>query len=131
MAGGPSFMVNHVLNYRFPWKAHIAARDGYWAVPVVLTYIRLGDLAISPLGAEVFNAISSVVKRSTDSQPTIFTSVSSRCIGYLPTAEEQARGGYEADTYWYFYRMPGRLKADSAERELEAVQKLATDSAPT
>jgi hypothetical protein len=131
MAGVPRFMVNYVLNYRYPWKTHIAARDGFWAVPVVLTQIQIGDLSLFTLGAEVFNEIGMAVKHASPTTPTLFASVSSGCIGYLPTAAEHALGGYEVDLTPYFYRMPGRLKSDSAQRVLEAVIKLTKGSAPT
>jgi hypothetical protein len=120
----PRFMVDSMLNYRYPWKTHIAARDGYWSVPVVLIHIRVGDLAIFTLGAEVFTEIGMDIKQATRTTPTLFASVSNGCIGYLPTQSEQSLGGFEVDISPYFYRMPGRLKADSAERVLEAVKNL-------
>ena len=124
MAHVPQFMVDSVLNYRYPWKTLIAARDGFWSVPVVLTHIRAGDLALFALGAEVFTEIGMAIKQTSTTNPTMFASVSNGCIGYLPTASEHALGGYEVDMSPYFYRMPGRLKADSDERVMEAVRYL-------
>ena len=124
MAHVPQFMVDSVLNYRYPWKTLIAARDGFWSVPVVLTHIRAGDLALFALGAEVFTEIGMAIKQTSTTNPAMFASVSNGCIGYLPTASEHALGGYEVDMAPYFYRMPGRLKADSDERVMEAVRNL-------
>jgi hypothetical protein len=124
MAHVPRFMVDFVLNYRYPWKTHIAVRDGFWSVPVVLTQIRVGDMVLYALGAEVFTEIGMAIKLASPTIPVLFASVSSGCIGYLPTKGEHALGGYEVDMSPYFYRMPGRLKADSAERVLEAVKNL-------
>jgi len=124
MAHVPRFMVDFVLNRRYPWKTLITARDGFWSVPVVLTHIRVGALALYALGAEVFTEIGMAIKQASPTSHTLFTSVSSGCIGYLPTAEEHALGGYEVDVSPYFYRMPGRLKADSAERVLDVVRNL-------
>ena len=124
MAHVPRFMVDFVLNYRYPWKTHIAAREGFWSVPVVLTQVRVGDMALYALGAEVFTEIGMAIKLASPTIPALFASVSSGCIGYLPTASEHALGGYEVDMSPYFYRMPGRLKADGAERVLAAVRKL-------
>jgi neutral ceramidase len=118
----PRFMVNSLLNHRFPWKTHIAARDGFWSVPVVLTYIRVGDLVLFAVGAEVFTEIGMSIKQASPSSYTLFASLSSGCIGYLPTRTEHGQGGYEVDLSPYFYRMPGRLKADSADRVLVAVK---------
>jgi hypothetical protein len=124
MAHVPRFMVDFVLNYRYPWKTHITARDGFWSVPVVLTLLRVGDMALYALGAEVFTEIGMAIKQASPTTPALFASVSSGCIGYLPTASEHALGGYEVDTSPYFYRMPGRLRADSAERVMESVRNL-------
>jgi hypothetical protein len=124
MARVPSLIVDHMLSIRYPWKTLIAARDGFWAVPVVLTHVRIGDLTIYTLGAEVFNEIGVAIKQNSATMPTIFASVSSGCIGYLPTAAEHALGGYEVDMSPYFYRMPGRLKADGAERVMEVIKRL-------
>jgi neutral ceramidase len=126
MAHVPRFMVDYVLNYRYPWKTHIAARDGFWSVPVVLTHIRAGDLVLFALGAEVFAEIGIEIKQASITSQSLFASVSSGCIGYLPTAGEHALGGYEVDMSTYFYRMPGRLKAESADRVLQAVRNLLT-----
>jgi len=124
MAHIPRFMVDSVLNHRYPWKTHIASRDGFWSVPAVLTHIRAGDLALFALGAEVFTEIGMQIKQASPTRHTLFASVSSGCIGYLPTRAEHDLGGYEVDLSPYFYRMPGRLKADSADRVLEAVKNL-------
>jgi len=124
MSHVPRFMVDPVLNYRYPWKTLIVAREGFWSVPVVLTHIRVGDLALFALGAEVFTEIGMTIKRTSTTNPTLFASVSNGCIGYLPTASEHILGGYEVDISPYFYRMPSRLKADSDERVMEAVRSL-------
>jgi len=124
MAHVPRFMVDSVLNYRYPWKTLIVARDGIWSVPVVLTHIRAGDLTLFALGAEVFTEIGMAIKHTSTTNPTLFASVSSGCIGYLATASEHALGGYEVDMSPYFYRMPGRLKAECDERVMEAVRNL-------
>jgi len=124
MAHVPRFLVDYVLNQRYPWKTLITARDGFWSVPVVLTHIRVGDLALYTLGAEVFTEIGMAIKKASPARHTLFASVSSGCIGYLPTAGEHALGGYEVDLSPYFYRMPGRLKVDSAEGVLDAMRNL-------
>lgn len=125
MAHVPCFLVDSTLNYRYPWKTHIAPKDGYWAIPVVLTHIRVGELALYALGAEVFTEIGMEIKRISPSSHTMFASLSSGCIGYLPTESEYVLGGYEVEMAPYFYRLPGKLKGDCAGVVLEAVRKLA------
>ncbi len=120
----PRFIIDAVLNYRYPWKSHITARDGYWSVPVVLTQLRLGAATIYALGAEVFTEIGMSIKQGSPTTPALFASVSSGCIGYLPTAEEHRLGGFEVDISPYFYRLPSRLNANSADRVMQAVKNL-------
>ncbi len=122
MAHVPRLMVDFVLNQRYPWKTFITERDGFWSVPVVLTHIRAGELVLYALGAEVFTEIGMAIKQASPTSYTLFASVSSGCIGYLPTSAEHALGGYEVDMSPYFYRMPGRLKPDSAERVMDAIR---------
>jgi neutral ceramidase len=124
MAHIPRFMVDTALNQRYPWKTYIAAREGYWSVPVVLTQIRLGMATIFTLGAEVFTEIGMAIKQTSPAMPTLFASVSSGCIGYIPTADEHALGGFEVDISPYTYRLPGRLNANSADKVMDAVRIL-------
>jgi len=93
-------------------------------VPLILTHIRVGDLASYIFGTDVLTKIGIEIKQMSTTRHTLFASVSSGCIGYLPTASEHALGGYRVDLSPYFYCMPGRLSADSAERVLEAVKNL-------
>jgi len=124
MAHVPAFLVDFVLNARYPWKTRIAAREGVWSVPVVLTHVRLGELALFALGAEMFTEIGMAIKQASPASHTLFASLSSGCIGYLPTAAEHALGGYEVDMAPYFYRLPGRLQAGSAEKVLQAAREM-------
>jgi hypothetical protein len=124
MAHVPRFLVDSALNNRYPWKTHITARDGYWSVPVVLTQLRLGGATIYALGAEVFTEIGMAIKHGSPTTPTLFASVSSGCIGYIPTADEHTLGGFEVDISPYTYRLPGRLNANSADKVMKAVRNL-------
>ncbi len=119
----PRFLVDPVLKQRYPWKTVIEARDGFWSSPMQLNFLRLGELALAALGMEVFNEIGLAIKARSPSRHTLVASVSNGCVGYLPTAAEHALGGYEVDLSPYFYRLPGRLAAESEALVLEAVQE--------
>ena len=56
------------------------------------------------------------MKAASPAEMTLFGGYSNGMIGYLPTAEEHARGGYEVDVSPYFYRMTGRLDPTAGER---------------
>jgi hypothetical protein len=64
------------------------------------------------------------IKQASPTVHTLFASVSSGCIGYIPTRVEHALGGYEVDLSPYFYRMPGRLTNDCEDLILKAVSDL-------
>jgi hypothetical protein len=110
----PSLLVDFVLNRRYPWKTTMAARDGKWATPMPVIVARLGELAYVGYGMEVFTEIGLEVKRISPAKHTLFASLTNGCTGYLPTAQEHARGGYEVDLSPLFYRLPGRLDAQCA-----------------
>jgi hypothetical protein len=112
--GAPQFLVDPLLNWRYPWKTEVNNRNGYWSIPMVITILKAGQLAWVGLGAEVFNEIGMIIKGKTASPYTFFSSVSNGCIGYLPTESEYLLGGYEVDLAPLFYRLPGRLQSDVA-----------------
>ena len=84
MAHVPRFLVDFVLNQRYPWKTLIHRSDGFWSVPVVLTHLRVGDLALYALGAEVFTRNWHGDQGASPTSHTFFASVSNGCIGYFP-----------------------------------------------
>jgi hypothetical protein len=130
MAGLPGFMwplTDWLLARRYPWRARLAPGEGElegrWSVPLRINAARIGDLALVTYGSEVFTEIGLDVKAASPAERTLFASVSDGCIGYLPTVEAFAEGGYEVDVAPYAYRFPGRLAADSAARAMEATSQ--------
>ncbi len=124
IAGIPQFLVDPILNMRYPWKSTIEAREGVWQIPMKLNILRVGELALVALGMEVFNEIGLAIKANSPTANTMVASVSNGCVGYLPTAAEHTLGGYEVDIAPYFYRLPGRLGSECETISLESVQEL-------
>jgi neutral ceramidase len=118
-----TFAVDGLLAKLYPWRSRIEARQGTWSIPLRVNVARLGELGLVTFGSETFTEIGMQVKSSAPARHTLFASVSDGCIGYLATAEAHAQGGYEVDLAPYFYRYPGRLAADSAERAITAVSE--------
>lgn len=117
----PRAVVDWLMRRCYPWRNRLERRpDGGWRVPLELQVLRLGDAAIVAQGAEVFQGIGQAVKQASPATLTLFAGYANGMIGYLPTREEHARGGYEVDMAPYFYRLPGRLDPDSAERAVAA-----------
>ncbi len=111
----PSFLVDPLLNYRYPWVTQVEARSDRWSIPLALTLVQIGNLLWIGYGAEVFNEIGTQIKDISPAEHTIFSSMTNGCIGYLPTSDEHLLGGYEIDLAPYFYRLPGKLDCSSAK----------------
>jgi hypothetical protein len=94
--------------------------DGPPTLPLTTQTLRLGDVAIAALGAETFQAIGADLRARSPARLTLIAAYANAMIGYLPTAEDHARGGYEVDLAPYLYRLPGRLAPDSANRATAA-----------
>jgi hypothetical protein len=111
LPGWMAFLAEPLLNSRYPWKSRLEARDGFWAVPMRVNALRLGELALVTFAAETFTEIGLQVKTNSPARRTLFASVSDGCISYLHTAEAHPEGGYEVDLAPLAYRYPGRLQA--------------------
>lgn len=109
------FLTDFLLNQRYPWLSKIEPIEGYWSIPLRITTVQIGQIAVIAFNAETFTEIGLEIKKHSPFTHTIFASVSNGCIGYLPTAQAHDEGGYEVDTAPYSYRYPGRLKKNAAE----------------
>jgi hypothetical protein len=102
-------MVDWILRARYPWQTALAQRDGGWYALMELQSFRFGGCALVAHAAEPFNEIGAAIKTRSPAPVTLFAGYSNGCIGYLPTAEAHALGGYEVELTPYIYRMPGIL----------------------
>ncbi|MGM0578633.1 MAG: hypothetical protein ACQEXJ_23110 [Myxococcota bacterium] len=121
----PPALSDLLLDLLYPWRTRVR-RDGEGALlPVEVTALRLGDVAVAAHGAETFHALGRGVKEASPAAAiTLFAGYANGMVGYLPTLEEHARGGYEVDVAPYVYRLPGRLPADGGERVAGASTRL-------
>jgi hypothetical protein len=120
----PKFLVDPILQWRYPWKTRIENKNGFWSVPMEVVLFKVGDFVWIGFGAEVFTEIGITLKGSSQSQYSFFSSLTNGCIGYLPTMDEHRLGGYEVDIAPYAYRLPGRLQANSSEIVIEEMNRL-------
>ncbi len=109
------FVVDILLEHRYPWRSQVEAREGFWHVPLRVNAARIGDLGLVTFASETLTEIGMAIKAQSPAQYSMFASVSDGCIGYLPTAQAHAEGGYEVDAAPYFYRYPGRLAPQCAQ----------------
>ena len=127
LANMPGFMAvfaDLLLSQRYPWKSVIEAREGFWSVPMRITVVRIGELALVTYAAETFTEIGMKVKADSPAAHTLFASVSDGCISYLHTAESHPEGGYEVDIAPLAYRYPGRLQAGCEKIALDATHQV-------
>lgn len=117
----PTFLADRLLNAFYPWESTLSAdAGGHPTLPLTAQTLRLGDVAIAAHGAETFQAIGADLRARSPARLTLVAAYANGMVGYLPTAEEHARGGYEVDVAPYLYRLPGRLAFDSANRATDA-----------
>jgi neutral ceramidase len=118
----PTFLADRLLNAFYPWESTLSVgSDGaHPTLPLTAQTLRVGDVAIAAHGAETFQAIGADLRARSPARLTLVAAYANAMIGYLPTAEEHARGGYEVDLAPYLYRLPGRLAPDSANRATAA-----------
>ena len=110
-----------LLDLRYPWRSRLGVRDGNWGVPMRATLLRVGDFGLVSFGAEVFTEIGLQVKAASPTRQTMVTTYTDGCVGYLPTRQARAEGGYEVDTAPFAYRFPGEFSERCEGIALEAV----------
>jgi neutral ceramidase len=131
LPGWMAFLADPLLNYRYPWKPQIKSHNGSWSVPMRVSAVRIGELALVTFAAETFTEIGLAVKAVSPAQHILFASLTDGCISYLHTEASHAEGGYEVDLAPLAYRYPGRLTAgceriarESAQTALKNLWKL-------
>jgi hypothetical protein len=90
-AGNPPYQAQEAIYAR---EAVLLA-DFPDRVPVRLQALRIGDLAIAAIPAEVFAAIGLEIKERSPFRPTFTISLANGYHGYLPAAGDHRLGGYE------------------------------------
>ena len=90
--------------------------------------LRIGDLALVGYAAETFTEIGQAIKQGSPATHKLFAGYSNGCIGYLPTAEAHAEGGYEVEEAPLAHRVSGTYDPGCAamvtERSIQMVASL-------
>lgn len=86
--------------------------------------IRLGDVALVGLPGEVFCEFGMSIKERSPARRTLVSELANDAIGYLPTKESFAQGGYEPMTGSTFYvPSTGEKLADAAVEQVKRLFK--------
>lgn len=81
-----------------------AARQGQPQVqPFEVQTMRIGGLALVAYPGEMFVDYQLTADRESPFDRTLALGYTNGCIGYVPTADEYPRGGYEVNTAFHYY----------------------------
>ncbi len=122
--GVPSPLIALLVRYAYPWRPRHVARGDDAEMPLALQALRLGDVGITALGAETFAEIGAELKAKGIAPTTLFAGYANGMIGYLPTAQAHAEGGYEVDEAPLAYRMSGTFAPEAADHATRASLEL-------
>jgi neutral ceramidase len=84
-------------------------------IPLILQSLRIGDVGIAAIPAEVFVEIGLEIRKRSPFPQTFTMSLANGAYGYLPTVEQHKLGGYET------WRGTNRLEIDAAPKIVEAL----------
>ena len=83
--------------------------------PFEIQVLRLGPLALVGMEGEIFVRYQLELEAQSPLQPTILCGYANGCIGYVPTADEYERGGYEIEEAYKIYRSVQMIAPQSEE----------------
>jgi hypothetical protein len=113
--GLPAAEARALIDYRFPWQAHVEERDEVWYTVAECQAFSLNDVVLVGLAAEPFAEIGQQIKGRSSAALTIFAGYANGSVGYLPTPLAYNQGGYEVDSSYVYYRLPAPLAPACAE----------------
>ncbi len=91
--------------------------------------VRIGPLLIVGLPGEFFCAYGMHIKQAMPDLPVMVAGYTNDNLGYFPTRDEYARGGYEVEHAYRFYGYPAAWTADSGEAVTKQAIALLHDAA--
>ena len=92
------------------------------ATPLPLQVLRIGDVCIGTMPAEVFCEIGLEFRKRSPVQPAFLISLAHGYFGYLPTPRHHALGGYET------WLGTSRLEPQASEKMLDALLQMAAET---
>jgi hypothetical protein len=90
-------------------------------IPVILQAVRIGDIGIAAMPAEVFVEIGLEIRKRSPFPQTFTISLANGAYGYLPTVEHHKLGGYET------WRGTNRLEVQAAPKMIDSLIGLMND----
>lgn len=123
-----------------PWQRLIPAARAAWAEDMLawvragssrpstqafhVQAIRVGDLVLLGLEGEMFVRYQLELEQDAPARPTLVCGYANGCIGYVPTADEYERGGYEVEEAYRVYPTVQMIAPESEQLILRAARKV-------
>lgn len=87
-----------LIDLTYANHAVVLLESGEKDAPMRLSALRIGDLAIACVPAEIFVETGKAIRKQSPFSATWVSAITSGYTGYLPTEESFAEGGYEVRT---------------------------------
>jgi neutral ceramidase len=94
------------------------------SIPAELQVFCLGPLVLVGVPGEIFNALGMQIKKFDTERQVLVLSYTNNDIGYIPTHQAYALGGYEIDDAFKFYGYPSVLSPSAGDLLLEIAAKM-------
>ena len=86
--------------------------------------LALGGLALLGMEGEIFSRYQLELEEESPLPATLLCGYANGCVGYVPTADEYARGGYEVDSAYKVYPSVQMIAPESEELIRRAARSL-------
>jgi hypothetical protein len=94
------------------------------SVSTQVQVICLGDLALVGVPGELFVELGLAIKRDAGARQVFVCGYANDDVGYLPTRQAYAQGGYEVREAFKYYGYPAALAPEAGEQMVEAAVRL-------
>jgi neutral ceramidase len=93
-------------------------------VPVEMQAILLGEVVLMGIPGEIFCELGKEIKNSASPRPCLVLGYSNNDIGYIPTRQAYALGGYEIREAYKYYGYPAVLAPEVGDQLRQAAARL-------
>ena len=93
-------------------------------VPAELQVICLGEVMLVGIPGELFSELGKEIKSSTSMRQVTVLGYTNNDIGYIPTSQAYAQGGYEINDAFKFYGYPAALAPEAGDLVRQSAARL-------
>ena len=114
----PQPLLRHIAATLEAWSARTLAQivtDPPESRDLAVSVLRCGKLVCCAVAAEVFSETAIALQAATPDDIVLLLGYAAPLVGYLPTAQALAAGGYEAEYAYRFYGHPAPYVVESEQ----------------